>query len=187
MVALGKGIGVNMIVGTFIADLSVVRSEGFENRGRHLLHKLEGIGFGIMIPFLFLQIGMESTPAVLFKSPDNLLICVFTVLGLVGSKVFSGWLALRLSGFSNIKGLCAGLMTVPQLSATLAAAAVAKELNILDDNFFNAIVVLSMVTTIPVPTLVRYLIEHYEIKFDKVNLPQSEQITQPQPIDDLEL
>ena len=187
VVALGEGIGVNMIVGTFIAGLSVVRSEGFENRGRHLLHKLEGIGFGIMIPFLFLQIGMESTPAVLFKSPDNLLICVFTVLGLVGSKVFSGWLALRLSGFSNIKGLCAGLMTVPQLSATLAAAAVAKELNILDDNFFNAIVVLSMVTTVPVPTLVRYLIEHYEIKFDKVNLPESDRITQPQPIDDIEL
>ena len=56
-------------------------------------------------------------------------------------------------------------MTVPQLSATLAAAAIGKELGMLDNNFFNAIVVLSIVTTLPVPNLVRWIIEHYQLKF----------------------
>ena len=93
-------------------------------------------------------------------------IILLTVLGLVGSKVFSGWLAMRCSGYGNPEGLCAGMMTVPQLSATLAAAAVGKNLGMLDENFFNAIVVLSIVTTLPVPNIVRWIIEHYHLTFD---------------------
>ena len=72
--------------------------------------------------------------------------------------------AVTLAG-AQIDGLCAGVMTVPQLSATLAAAAIGKELGMLDNNFFNAIVVLSIVTTLPVPNIVRWLIEHYQLKF----------------------
>jgi Kef-type K+ transport system membrane component KefB len=185
VVTLGELIGVNLIVGAFIAGLAIVRAEGFEDRGGHLHHKLEGIGFGVMIPFLFLKIGMDSKPAVLLESGNNIAIATMTVVGLVGSKVFSGWLAMRLSGFSNAKGLCAGLMTVPQLSATLAAAAVALQLNMLDTNFFNAIIVLSMVTTIPVPTLVRYIIDKWNIKFvDAPGLERSTEIAHPQLVDE---
>ncbi|MBP5511591.1 MAG: cation:proton antiporter [Kiritimatiellae bacterium] len=183
IVTLGELLGVNLIVGAFIAGLAVVRSEGFEDKGRHLHRKLEGIGFGVMIPFLFLQIGMESQPGILVKDWGNVMIALATVVGLVGSKTFAGWLAMRLSGFSHIKGICAGLMTVPQLSATLAAAAVALELEILDQNFFNAIVLLSMVTTIPVPTMVRYLIDHYQITFDPVAVPDAAAIAAPQLVD----
>ena len=186
VVTLGEFLGVNLIVGAFIAGLAMVRSEGFEDRGWHLHRKLEGVGFGVMIPFLFLHIGMDSRPDILLESSGNIAIAVMTVIGLVGSKVFSGWLALRLCGFSHLKGLCAGLMTVPQLSATLAAAAVALELEMLDLNFFNAIVVLSMVTTIPVPTLVRFLICRFNIRFDEANFPLGTEGTfaSAKPVDD---
>ena len=72
---------------------------------------------------------------------------------------------MRLSGYSNAEGLCAGVMTVPQLSATLAAAAIGKNLGMLDDNFFNAIIILSIITTLPVPNLVRFIIEHNKLTF----------------------
>ncbi len=186
VVAVGEFLGVNLIVGAFIAGLAVIRSEGFEHLGRHLHRKLEGVGFGLMIPFLFLMIGMDSQPKVLVENSGNLAIALMTVVGLVASKVFSGWLAMRLSGFSNLKGICAGLMTVPQLSATLAAAAVALELQMLDTSFFNAIVVLSMATTIPVPTLVRYIIYKFNIKFDDAfqPLPGTSGFTPAIPLDD---
>ena len=79
---------------------------------------------------------------------------------------------MRISGFDNAKGLCAGLMTVPQLSATLAAAAVALNLKMLSEDFFNAIVFLSLMTTLPVPTLVRYVIAHYHIQFQPADAIQ---------------
>jgi len=168
VVFVGELIGVSIIVGAFVAGIAFVRVPAFHERGRILHKKIEGIGYGFVIPFLFLSIGMKSDLSILAEAPENLMITLLTVVGLVGSKVFSGWAGLRLAGFSHKKSLCAGLMTVPQLSATLAAAAVALELDLLSPVFFNAIVVLSIVTTIPVPVLVRLLIVKGRIQFDAV-------------------
>jgi Kef-type K+ transport system membrane component KefB len=168
VVFLGELIGVSVIVGAFIAGMALYRTASFHDQGQILHKKVEGLGYGFLIPFLFLTIGMKTDFRVLFSAYENLLIVGFTVFFLVSSKVFSGWLAMRIAGFSNPKGICAGLMTVPQLSATLAAAAVALQLNMLEARFFNAIVCLSILTTMPVPTLVRLLIVKKQITFDAI-------------------
>ena len=172
IVLAGEMLGVNLIVGAFVAGMAVARLPGFRQPGEDIHRKLEAIGFGLVIPFLFLSVGFHADLGVFFGMNEggdvlrSLGIALATIVGLVGSKVFSGWLAMRLSGFGNRHGLCAGLMTVPQLSATLAAAAVALSLKLLDETFFNAIVVLSLVTTLPVPTLVRVLIARSGVSFD---------------------
>jgi Kef-type K+ transport system membrane component KefB len=188
VVFIGELIGVSIIVGAFIAGIAFVRVPTFHDRGRILHKKIEGIGYGFLIPFLFLSIGMKSDLSVLTEAPENLMIMLLTVVGLVGSKVFSGWAGLRLAGFSHKKSVCAGLMTVPQLSATLAAAAVALELDLLSPVFFNAIVVLSIVTTIPVPVLVRLMIVKGKIQFDSVEdhlAPGLTEQEQDEPEEDL--
>jgi Kef-type K+ transport system membrane component KefB len=167
VVFVGELLGVNVIVGAFIAGVALVRSKIVNKEGHLLQKKLDGIGYGLLVPFLFLTIGMKTDMGVLFSAWENVAIVALTVVGLVGSKVFSGWLAMSLAGFGHKKGVCAGLMTVPQLSATLAAATVGLELQILDPTFFNVIVCLSIVTTLPVPTLVNIAIERWNIKFDK--------------------
>lgn len=167
VVFVGELIGVSVIVGAFIAGMALVRVKAIHDDG-HILHqKLEGVGYGFVIPFLFLTIGMKTDLRVLFSAWQNAAITLLTLLGLVASKIGSGWLALALAGFSHKKAICAGLMTVPQLTATLAAAAVGLELEIIDQRFFNAIVCLSIATTIPVPTLVRLLIIKGKITFDR--------------------
>jgi Kef-type K+ transport system membrane component KefB len=168
VVFLGELIGVSVIVGAFIAGMAVAGVPAFHDQGRILHRKIEGIGYGFVIPFLFLTIGMKTDLRILFAAWENAAIVIVTLVGLVASKVGSGWLAMRLSGFTNKKGLCAGLMTVPQLSATLAAAAVALQLQMIGPEFFNAIVCLSVATTIPVPTLVKLLILKGRIQFDQV-------------------
>ena len=163
-VLVGEFLGINMVVGAFIAGLALARLVKHPGGEIPLLARFESIGYGLLIPFLFISIGMTSNFRA-FTQVENIYIILFTVIGLVVSKVGSGWMAMRLSGFGNRQGLCAGLMTVPQLSATLAAAAVGKDLGMLDDNFFNAIIILSIVTTIPIPTLVRLIIERSGVKF----------------------
>ena len=163
-VLVGEFLGINMVVGAFIAGLALSRLVKHSKGDVPLLARFESIGYGLLIPFLFISIGMDSNFRA-FGRVENLSIIVLTVLGLVISKVSSGWISMRLSGFGNRQGLCAGLMTVPQLSATLAAAAVGKDLGMLDENFFNAIIILSIVTTIPIPTLVRLIIERSGVKF----------------------
>ncbi len=173
IVLLGEILGINLIVSAFAAGMAVARTPGFRSPSSNVHQKLEAIGFGLVIPFLFLSVGFQADLKVFLGLGEGqdaaraILIAVATVIGLVGSKILSGWLALRLSGFNNRQGLCAGLMTVPQLSATLAAAAVALNLKLLDETFFNAIVVLSLATTLPIPTLVRILITKGGIVFDR--------------------
>ncbi len=167
VVLAGEFLGINLVVGSFLAGLGLSRiMQNPEYKTTYdVFHKFEGIGYGFLIPFLFISIGMKTDLHALFESASNVSIIVLTVVGLVVSKVFSGWLALRLCGFANLKGICAGVMTVPQLSATLAAAAIGKELGMLDNSFFNAIIVLSIVTTLPVPNIVRWIIEHFHLQF----------------------
>ncbi|MCG2831288.1 MAG: cation:proton antiporter [Desulfobacteraceae bacterium] len=168
VVSIGELIGVSVIVSAFVGGMAIVGVPAFHEQSCVLHRNIEGIGYGFVIPFLFLTIGMKTDLRVLLAAWENTAIVGVTVLGLVVSKTASGWLAMRLAGFGDKKGLCAGLMTVPQLSATLAAAAVALQLQMIGPAFFNAIVCLSILTTIPVPTLVKLLIVKGNIRFDQV-------------------
>jgi Kef-type K+ transport system membrane component KefB len=182
VVFIGELIGISIIVSAFIAGMAMVGVPAFQEQSRVLHRKIEGIGYGFVIPFLFLTIGMKTDLRVLTSAWENAAIVGTTFLALMISKVASGWLAMRLSGFGNKKGLCAGLMTVPQLSATLAAAAVALQLQMISTIFFNVIVCLSILTTVPVPTLVKILIFKGNIQFN----PVDEQIAGLVPEDDVD-
>ena len=183
-VITGELLGINLVVGAFIAGLGL--SQVVKGMGSNVIFtKLEGIGYSLLIPFLFISIGMKTNFRILFQSSDNLSIILLTVVGLVGSKVLSGYLAMKFSGFNSGKGICAGLMTVPQLSATLAAAAIGKDLGMLSDNFFNAIIVLSIVTTLPIPNLVRFIIEKFKLNFSDVDTGEAYQLPQSPDQDEL--
>ena len=162
-VLIGELLGINLVVGAFIAGLGL--SKVVKDQDMVLFKRFESIGYGFLIPFLFISIGMK-TDFHAFSQSGNLPIMLFTVFGLVVSKVLSGIIAMKLSGFSNSASLSAGLMTVPQLSATLAAAAIGKDLGILDTQFFNTIIILAVVTTLPIPSLVRLVIEKGKVKFE---------------------
>lgn len=152
---VGELFGINFIVGSFIAGLGLSRV--VRQQDMLLFKKFENIGYGFLIPFLFVSIGMKSDFRV-FSEAGSMAKVLATVTVLILSKVGSGFLAMRMTGFKERAGLAAGLMTVPQLSATLTAAAIGKGLGILDPQFFNAIIILSVVTTLPVPSLVRAVI-----------------------------
>ena len=66
----------------------------------------------------------------------------------------------------------------------LAAAAIGKDLGMLDDNFFNAVIVLSIVTTLPVPNIVRWIIERNHLDFHGKTPIQLEQKTDHDEIQD---
>ncbi|MEE4197961.1 MAG: cation:proton antiporter [Bacteroidales bacterium] len=168
VVLVGELFGVSIIVGAFIAGMALSNLQVFHDNDKLFHKKIEGIGYGFFVPFMFLSIGMKTDVTVLLGASENIYIILWTVFGLLGSKIFSGWIAMRISGFSNRKGLLAGLMTVPQLSATIAAAAVGLSLNIIPENFFNAIIILSILTTIPVPIIIKVFITRAKIRFDTI-------------------
>ena len=178
-VLLGEIFGINLVVGAFIAGLGL--SQIVKDDNMLLFRRFESIGYGFLIPFLFVSIGM-STDFSVFRNLSNLNVILFTVIGLIVSKIASGYFSMRVNKFDRPASLAAGLMTVPQLSATLAAAAIGKDMGILNPVYFNAIIVLSIVTTLPVPTLVRLVLKKSSSKFRNVS-----NFTVPQVIKDDEL
>jgi Kef-type K+ transport system membrane component KefB len=168
VVLIGEFIGISVIVGAFVAGMAIIRIPGFHENERILHQKIEGMGYGFLIPFLFLTIGMKTDLRILFSAWGNAAIVISSIVGLVLSKSIAGWLAMRLSGFDNKKGICVGLMTTPQLDATLAAASVALHLGLIGAGFFNAIVCVSIFTTIPIPVLLKFLIAKWKIRLDQI-------------------
>ena len=163
-VLVGELLGINLVVGAFIAGLGL--SKVVQDQDKVVFRRFESIGYGFLIPFLFVSIGMKTDFSA-FTQGGNLPIILFTVLGLVLSKVLSGFIAMKCSGFNTPASVSAGLMTVPQLSATLAAAAIGKDLGILDTQFFNTIIILAVVTTLPIPSLVRWVIDKGNVAFEE--------------------
>ena len=178
-VLVGELFGINLVVGAFIAGLGL--SKVVRGQEMLLFKRVESIGYGFLIPFLFVSIGMKTDFSA-FTQGTNVAIVLATVIGLVGSKLLSGYFTMRAVGFSHAPSLAAGFMTVPQLSATLAAAAVGRDLGILDGNFFNAIIILSIVTTLPIPNMVRWVISKHSAQF-----PANGDYDIPQVVHDNEL
>ncbi|OGI10901.1 MAG: hypothetical protein A2Y40_10335 [Candidatus Margulisbacteria bacterium GWF2_35_9] len=166
VILVGEFIGINIIVGAFIAGVALSSVKAFYVEDKLLFKKIEGAGYGFFIPYLFLTIGMKTDITVLADSVENIYIVVFTVLGLIISKVFSGWIAMRLAGYSNTKAIIAGIMTTPQLDATLAAATVGITIGIMPENFFNSIVILAIITSIIMPTILKIYIKKFKINFE---------------------
>jgi Kef-type K+ transport system membrane component KefB len=169
VILLGEFIGVNLIVGAFIAGVGLSGVKTLHLDDKIFFKKIESAGYGFFIPFLFFSIGMQTDITVLLDSSDNIFIVLFTVLGLIFSKIFSGWIAMRIAGYSNTKGIIAGIITSPQLDATLAAAAVGITLGIIPANFFNSIVILAIVSGIIMPSILKIIIVKLKISFDDKN------------------
>ena len=116
--------------------------------------KLHVISYGLFIPIFFVIIGASTDISVFTTNGGPLLIIGAILIGSIGSKFISGFIAGKLSGFENKESALIGSSSIPQLSTTLAVAFVARELNLFDDSLITAMVVLSTVTTLVGPLLV---------------------------------
>ncbi len=152
-VLLFEFLGVHPIIAGFLVGfiLSKIVST------HRLTSKLHAISYGIFIPVFLIEIGIE-TDLTAFVGASNLLIATFAIIGgLIASKILSGFLAGRLGGFSGKTSLLIASASIPQLSTTLAVAFVASELGLFDPSLEASIVVLSIVTVLIAPFLIRVL------------------------------
>jgi Kef-type K+ transport system membrane component KefB len=153
VVVLFEFIGVHPIIAGFLVGFilsSVVRSHKLSN-------KLHAISYGIFIPVFLIEIGVE-TDLTAFISATGILVATIAIIGgLIVSKLLSGFLAGRIAGFSGKTSLLIGSASIPQLSTTLAVAFIASELGLFNPGLEASIVVLSIVTVIVAPFLIRML------------------------------
>ncbi len=136
------------VIGIFLGDMIEGKIES----------KIRVISYGFFIPIFFLVIGMR-TDILTLANFSNIFMVVVIVLGLMISKIFSGWVGGKILNLSNDESLLFGVSTTPQLSTTLAAAYVALEFGLLNSELIASFVILSLVTVFVTPILMDVLIK----------------------------
>jgi len=134
-------------VGLFLSDAI---------RHRLVSEKIYTISYGIFIPIFFLVIGMKTDILSIFTIQEHLLLTLSIIGALIFSKFFSGWLAGLLTGHDNQQSLLIASATIPQLSTTLVVALVALEAKFFDETLVSSIIVLSIITTLISPFLIKF-------------------------------
>jgi Kef-type K+ transport system membrane component KefB len=147
-------IGVHAMVGGFLAGLILSDMLG---RRRKLEENVFAFSYGFLIPIFLLNLGMTTNITSLFAPGDALLTCLI-VISLIISKLVGGFLGARLAKFPSKVRLGMSIMTVPQMSTTLATASIAATYGIFSEGLLASLVVLSLVTIIFAPFLTRLIL-----------------------------
>lgn len=152
-VAAAAWFGVDPILGAFLAGAIF----GFVFRAKEPLEgKLNGIGYGFLIPIFFIGVGEELNLQSLLRA--DLVVLVAEALALtVLVKVLLTPL-LRLTGLPWQGALSVGLFLAAPLTLQVATARLGENLKLLNHDQAVALIVSSVVASIIMPTLGRRLL-----------------------------
>lgn len=90
-----QGLGVDSIVGAFIAGLALNRSIPIES---DLMNRIDFVGNSLFIPAFMVSVGVLANPKVFVSAPGSLGIAGVIIGGAVASKWVSAWLVGRWFG-----------------------------------------------------------------------------------------
>tara|TARA_Y100000310_G_C20686669_1_gene819449 strand:+ start:74 stop:1471 length:1398 start_codon:yes stop_codon:yes gene_type:complete len=144
-------LGIHAIIAGFFVGLFL--SDAIKHR--LVFEKIYTLSYGFFIPIFFLVIGMK-TDITQFMSAEAYTLAGVIIGALMLSKFISGFIGSRLAGHSHHESLIVGAATMPQLSTTLVVALLAFESGLFDDMLVSSIVLLSIVTTLISPFLIKF-------------------------------
>jgi Kef-type K+ transport system membrane component KefB len=156
-------LGLHPIVAGFFSGLVLADSI----KSKILKDKIKTISYGIFIPVFFVVIGLRTDMTVFNDLGGVLLVMLLLVVGLVASKYISGYVAARLVGFDSTESNFYAATSLPQLSTTLATAFVAFSLGLIDQTLLTSLVMLSVVTVLLSPILIRLHADKLQARKEK--------------------
>jgi len=146
-VVLAESLGIEIIVGAFLAGaiVSLLRTP----EDRELSRQLEAIGFGFFIPIFFIMIGVDFNLPALLSSTGALFSVPLLLVAAIAVKVIPAFV-FRLNHTWR-ETLAAGILMCPRLSLIIAAAAIGKKLGVIDESVNAGIVLVAIVTVTAAP------------------------------------
>jgi len=160
---LAEVMKIHAIIGAFLAGIAL--SAGLKySPDTEPLKDVYFFGKSFFIPIFLIVLGMNTNLSVLLKKPGSLAIAICVVLGLIITKIVAGLLAGKIFNYGLDRSLALGFLTLPQLAVTLAAAIAGKELGIIPISVFDAVVIMSIITSLISPPLVKWTFDRIKTK-----------------------
>ena len=156
--ALAQGLGIEYILGSFLAGVIVSALSGGESS--ELGEKLDGIGYGFFVPIFFIMVGVGfDLPALL--SSGRALLLVPILIGVAYAVKLVPILIFRFQ-FSWRETLSAGVLMSARLSLIIAAAAIGLELGVITEAVNSAVILVAVITCTISPILFGWIAPEQE-------------------------
>jgi len=140
------------ITGAYLLGILATRHLG----PKHIAHDgTATVGYAFFIPIFFVNIGLQVTPNDVFSAP--LVIVVITVVAIV-TKLIGGGLGARIGGMPWRPALTVGAGMVSRGEVALVLAGAALAAGVINGTIFSALIVMTLVTTLVTPPLLRWMI-----------------------------
>ncbi|WMW24042.1 cation:proton antiporter [Methanolobus sediminis] len=154
---LSEVFGLHAVIGAFsggilISDLPIAKIETVQK-------KVSGIAYGLFTPLFFAFIGLSVEIEVLYTAGTFAVLVI--VLALTG-KLIGGFMGTKLIGYSSKDSLIFGIGMMPRAEVGLVVIAIGKELGIISNEVFSAIVLMVIVSIIISPILLEMSIRYKE-------------------------
>ncbi|WP_125565342.1 cation:proton antiporter [Companilactobacillus insicii] len=153
--AIAVSLGMSDVLGAYFAGIALSETSFKKN----LALKIEPIGYAVFIPVFFVSIGLNIS----FKGlqSDIIFIASLIIIAIIGKQI-GGALGARLFHLtwneSNIVG--AGMVSRGEMA--LVVANVALNAKLIDPNHYTAMIVVTVVTTIIAPLILKLFIQKSE-------------------------
>jgi Trk K+ transport system NAD-binding subunit len=156
LVVLSEALGVELILGAFLAGVIISMSLGKGETQFH--HKLDAVGYGFFIPIFFISVGAQFDFKSIIESPSVLLLIPILLFSAYAVKVLPSLLFLFNNPLKD--SLAAGALLSSRLSLIIAASAIAFELGMLTQAVNSAIILVAITTCTFSPIIFNRLKPH---------------------------
>ena len=149
LVALAQALGVELILGAFLAG-AITSLLGGDDK-TPLREKLDAIGYGFFVPIFFISVGANFDLNALLSSRTALLLVPILIVAAYLVKFLPALVFLPVAGWR--KSFAAGALLSSRLSLIIAASAIALDLKLVSPATNSAIILLAIVTCTLSPIL----------------------------------
>jgi Kef-type K+ transport system membrane component KefB/nucleotide-binding universal stress UspA family protein len=164
-------IGVNTVLGAFVAGILIGESPILT---RHIDEQLRGIIVALFMPVFFGLAGLNADLTVL-SSPGLALLAVGLILIASVGKFLGAFLGGKLGGLTRAESLALGCGMNARGSTEVIVATIGLSTGVLNQNLFTLIVTMAVLTTMAMPTQLRWALKRLPMrKKERLRLEREE-------------
>jgi Kef-type K+ transport system membrane component KefB len=142
----------HFIIGAFFAGLIFGSKFWGEKTHNHNSKLISGITYGFFAPLFFVFIGLEFDLKSLTNSAP-LFLALFSVA--VVSKIVGGFLAAKITRFSNHESVAIGCLMNGRGMVEMAIASIGYSMGLIDSSLFSVVIAIGFLTTIITPVIAK--------------------------------
>jgi Kef-type K+ transport system membrane component KefB/nucleotide-binding universal stress UspA family protein len=164
-------IGVNTVLGAFVAGILIGQSPILT---RHIDEQLRGLIVALFMPVFFGVAGLNADLTILHSPALALLAVGLIVIASVG-KFAGAFIGGTVGGLSRAESLALGCAMNARGSTEVIVASLGLSTGLLTQNLFTLIVTMAIVTTMAMPTMLRWSLKRLPLrKKERLRLEREE-------------